>query len=132
MVFVDTGAWFALYVPDDPDHPAARTWFLSNEEPLVTTDFVVCETLTLLRARREPRRAIDFGRGLLEEQLADVHFGAPIQFRRAWILFQQTRACDWSFTDCLSKVVIDDLGVRRAFAFDGHFRQFGSVEVVPN
>ena len=39
---------------------------------------------------------------------------------------------DWSFTDCTSKTVMDSLGIRTAFAFDGHFREFGSIEVVPN
>jgi predicted nucleic acid-binding protein len=25
-VFVDTGAWFALFVPTDPDQAAAKAW----------------------------------------------------------------------------------------------------------
>lgn len=132
MVFVDTGAWFALYVPDDPDHQAAISWLCDNEEPLVTTDFVVSELLTLLRVRGESRRAIEIGRSLLEETQSKLHFITPVQFRRGWILYQQARAREWSITDCLSKVLIDELGIRKAFAFDGHFRQFGSVEVVPN
>ena len=24
-IFVDTGAWFARFVPTDPDHPAAKS-----------------------------------------------------------------------------------------------------------
>ena len=53
MIFVDTGAWFALFVPSDPDHNAATEWLAANRELLFTTDFIADETLTLLRARGE-------------------------------------------------------------------------------
>ncbi len=38
---------------------------------------------------------------------------------------------EWSFTDCLSKVVMERLAIRTAFAFDQLFRQFGIVSVAP-
>ncbi|MEO6391427.1 MAG: DNA-binding protein [Pyrinomonadaceae bacterium] len=53
MIFVDSGAWFASVVPSDPGHAAATHWLEVNNEPLITTDYVVDETLTLLRARGE-------------------------------------------------------------------------------
>lgn len=37
----------------------------------------------------------------------------------------------WSFTDCVSRVVMGRLGIDTALAFDEHFRQFGTVNVVP-
>jgi predicted nucleic acid-binding protein len=43
MIFVDTGAWFAAFVPNDPDHAAADTWLETNREPLITTDDVIME-----------------------------------------------------------------------------------------
>jgi predicted nucleic acid-binding protein len=49
MIFVDTGAWYASAVPDDDDHPAARNWLDGNTLPLLTTDYVIDETLTLPR-----------------------------------------------------------------------------------
>jgi len=55
----------------------------------------------------------------------------PNQLHRAWIFFQQRAAAGWSFTDCTSKIVIDDLGITTAVALDDHFRQFGSVIVAP-
>jgi predicted nucleic acid-binding protein len=53
MIFVDTGGWFALIVPTDPNHGQAAEWLQTNNEILFTTDYVVDETLTLLRARGE-------------------------------------------------------------------------------
>ena len=32
-IFVDTGAWFAPFVPTDPDHPAAKVWLNHNTSP---------------------------------------------------------------------------------------------------
>ncbi len=51
MLFVDTGAWYALTVPSDPDHAAARHFLQQNPRPLVTSDYVVDELLTLFVVR---------------------------------------------------------------------------------
>jgi predicted nucleic acid-binding protein len=53
MIFVDTGAWFASVVPTDTDYHAAIAWLSTNSQPLITSDYVIDETLTLLRARGE-------------------------------------------------------------------------------
>jgi predicted nucleic acid-binding protein len=37
----------------------------------------------------------------------------------------------WSFADCTSKVVIEKLHLAAALSFDHHFKQFGTVAVVP-
>ncbi len=75
------------------------------------------------------KRANEAGRQLFDESIAALHFLTPDQIRRAWILFQQRALSGWSFTDCTSKVVIDELGIKTAVALDEHFRQFGiSVE----
>ena len=57
MIFVDTGAWYASLVPTDPDHSGAVQWLATNSFPLLTTDYVIDETLTLLRVRGERKRA---------------------------------------------------------------------------
>ena len=128
MVFVDTGAWFAWYRPADPNHCASGV-IGCESEPLLTTDYCVDETLTLLARGgvfgSRWKQAVPFRGG--RDQL---HFVTPEQIYRAWILFQQRAAAGWSFTDCTSKVVIDELGIKTAVALDAHFRQFG-ILVVP-
>ena len=130
-VFIDTSAWFAAAVPWDANHATAAAWFKRNQRPLVTTDFVLDETLTLLRARGENRRAIALGIRLFAGDLAMVHHLTPEQIQAAWQVFQQFRDKDWSFTDCTSKVAIEQLDCDRAVAFDEHFRQFGTAVVEP-
>lgn len=52
-------------------------------------------------------------------------------FEAAWELFYGFRDKDWSFTDCVSFIVMERLGISSAFAFDDHFRQYGRFTVVP-
>jgi predicted nucleic acid-binding protein len=131
MIFVDTGAWFASVVPWDAHHAAAQAWLSQNHAPLFTTDFIVDETLTLLRVRGESARAVLLGEKFFSNQLADLYFLQEADIRAAWDVFHRFSDKEWSFTDCASKVVIEKLGLHIAFAFDQHFRQFGSVHVVP-
>jgi predicted nucleic acid-binding protein len=131
MIFVDTGALFALVVATETDHDAVQAWYDANEESLVTTDYCVDELLTLLVARNRPALAVATGWKMFNESLCQLHFLTPDQIRRAWVVFQSQYRQGWSFTDCTSKIVIDDLGIQTAAALDQHFRQFGNVTVVP-
>lgn len=131
MIFVDTGAWLAASVPSDANHPAASHWLTGNAEPLLTTDYVVDETLTLLRARGERTRSLLLGEKFFNGHLAEIYVLTEADTVLAWEVFKGFNDKDWSFTDCASKVVIERFGVRQAFAFDHHFKQFGSVRVVP-
>jgi len=129
MIFIDTGAWFARFVPDDLAHTQVAKWFSANRDVMVTSDFCVDETLTLLVARKRPRLAVEAGHALFSESLARLYF-LTRQIHRSWILFQQRAAAGGSFTDRTSKILIDDLEVQTALALDEHFNQFG-VSVFP-
>jgi predicted nucleic acid-binding protein len=131
MIFVDSGAWFASIVPIDADHEAASAWFTLNTEPLITTDYVIDETLTLMKARGESTRALQLGHAFFHGALTAVHYLTADDIHAAWEIFQRFSDKGWSFTDCTSKAVIEKLGVSSAFAFDRHFRQFGTVKIVP-
>jgi predicted nucleic acid-binding protein len=131
VVFVDTSAWFAFFVPDDPNYALVQSWFDSFKPPLLTTDYCIDETLTLLVARKRLGRALVAGRAFFHRNAARIHFLTQNQIERSWILFQQRASAGWSFTDCTSKIVIDDLGISTAVALDEHFRQFGTVVVQP-
>ena len=131
MIFVDTGAWFAAFVPNDPDHAAADVWLSQNTATLVTTDYVLDELLTLLKRRGEFDRALRLGERLLSGSIARFEWVTPPDVEAAWEVYREFRDKAWSFTDCTSRVVIERLSISAAFAFDEHFRQFGNVTVVP-
>lgn len=130
-VFVDTGAWFAYFVRRDPDHAAATDWVRTNREPLLTTDYVIDELMTLLKLRESHRVAAAAGEALLEQYVARVERITETDFRGAWDVFRQYRDKAWSFTDCTSKVVMERLRITHAFAFDTDFEEFGTIVRVP-
>ena len=111
-VFVDTGGWMACADRSNPVHTActsARDATLEAGRILVTTDFVVDETLTLIRFRLGLAAAnawwqqIDGSRRLRWERVESD------RFERARQLFVQYRDKDLSFTDCTSFAVMREL-----------------------
>jgi predicted nucleic acid-binding protein len=131
VIFVDTGAWFAITVPWDINHLAGSRWFERNTQPLITTDYVIDETLTLFRSRGEPERALILGERLFSARLTSIYYLTQEDVEESWRTFRRFSDKEWSFTDCTSKVVMEKLGITHAFAFDQDFRQFGTVTVVP-
>ena len=77
------------------------------------------------------RRTIGVGRRLLDGSVAELEWVTPADVEAAWQTFRQFGDKEWSFTDCVSRAVIERLNISTAFAFDEHFRQFGNVHVVP-
>jgi uncharacterized protein len=132
-LFVDTGGWTACADEADPVHRracAARDAALEAGLLLVTTDFVVDETLTLLRLRlgldaaEAWWRQIDGSARLRWERITVERFD------RARQLFFRYRDKGFSFTDCTSFVVMQELRLARALATDRHFRQM-RFQMVP-
>jgi uncharacterized protein len=131
MVLVDSSAWFASLVPTDSHHSAALGWLTRNSLSLATTDYIFDETMTLLRVRGQNIRAVRWAEQMLAGNIAVIHYTSEERIGRAWAVFRDYSDKNWSFTDCVSKAVMDELEIKIAFAFDRHFRQFGTVTVVP-
>ena len=86
-MFVDTGAWYAAYVVSDPDHARVKLLIDGAKSRLVTTDFVLAESLNLLRARNELQRTIVLGRDLLAHAAAELIHVTPTDLEQAFIVF---------------------------------------------
>jgi uncharacterized protein len=132
-LFVDTAGWMACADSADPAHVrccAARDGALEAGQTLVTTDFVVDETLTLLRIRLGLSAAetwwqqVDRSPRLRWERIDSD------RFEKARHLFFQYRDKDFSFTDCTSFVTMREVRLTLALTTDRHFRQVG-FQVVP-
>jgi predicted nucleic acid-binding protein len=128
MTFVDTSAWFSAYVPTDPFYHRMRT-ILFGAGRLVTTDYVLDETLTLKRTRGHFDRALHFGPHILEQRVTVLEYVKSTDVAQAWIEFSRFRDKAWSFTDCTSYVVMKRLSITNAVSLDDHFRQMPGIAV---
>lgn len=139
QVFVDTGAWKALYDKDDALHDLAVQTSLNlkaQKAAFVTSNFICDETITLLRVKTGHEPATKFGDNLWGSRIINiVHVAREIE-NQAWEIFKKYSDKSFSFTDCTSFVVMQQLEITQAFTFDSHFRQFGfqtlpTAEILP-
>ena len=129
-IFVDTSAWYALVDKDDADHRTAASFLAANTTPLVTTNAVFSETVTLIRYRMSLETARIFGQKLKESTFVRMIALMPADEERAWDIFCKYRDQDFSFVDCTSFAVMQRMTLAAAFAFDRHFRVM-KFSVVP-
>jgi len=132
-LFIDTGGWVALVDTRDPAHqPArqARDGCLKRGGVMVSTDYVLDETLTLLRARL----GLAVAKRWWEQADASTRLRweriDPPRAQKALAVFFRWEDKEFSFTDCTSFTVMRELGLRRALTTDDHFRQAG-FEITP-
>lgn len=127
-VFVDSSWFKALLDVRDDFHTDALQQFGKFREKnifLVTSNFIVDETLTLIRVKSGLETALKFRDKLLEmSDVLKVVRILPQDEKMAWRWFPE----NWSklsFTDCTSFAVMKRLELKEAAAFDRHFTQAG-------
>ena len=129
-VFVDTGAWVALRYGRDQYHERARRLVerLRRERlGLVTTEWVLGEAVTLLKARGAIDHAVALGEALLGGRLGHLVESTADRRARAWELFVRHRDRRVGWVDCASFAVMEELGLRRFFGFDDDFVRAGFI-----
>lgn len=130
-IFVDTGAWYALLDEDDANHHAAVKFKDSLPHPLMTSNYIVDEVLTLARNRLSHKVAVEIGQKLWDESIANLIRVTPQDEKKAWEIFVKYRDKAFSFTDCTSFALMERVGITEVFAFDEHFKQYGNFIVLP-
>lgn len=128
LVFVDSAAWIAAADDSDADYESSlkeRIAVLEAGATLVTTDFVMDETLTLLRKRVGlPACARWWGEINGSPRLRWENVGQE-RFGRACEMFFRQRDKDYSITDCTSFIVMRELKIHDVLTSDHHFAQAG-------
>jgi predicted nucleic acid-binding protein len=127
-MFVDTAGWMACADSADRAHPracAARDAALEAGRWLLTTDYVIDETLTLIRIRLSLAAAEAWWTQLEGSSRVRHEAIDALRAERARAMFFRHRDKDYSFTDCTSFVVMRELKVTDVLTTDRHFRQMG-------
>ncbi|MCC6806197.1 MAG: type II toxin-antitoxin system VapC family toxin [Deltaproteobacteria bacterium] len=131
-IFVDTAGWMMMFDAADPQHDAARETrdrWLARGGRLVSSTFVLDETLTLMRVRLGRESARNWW-SIVSASQRLVWFDVDADCRKdalKWFFKLEDRRL--SFTDCTSFALMKKHGVKVAFTSDRHFRQarFGVV-----
>lgn len=128
LLFVDTAGWMACADGSDPAHGkavAVRDSWLEGGGLFVTSDYVVDETLTLLRIRLGIDAAETWWQQVDGSSRVRWEHVSPARADKARGLFFRYRDKDFSFTDCTSFVLMRELKLREALTTDRHFLQAG-------
>lgn len=127
-IFVDTSYFKALLDIKDDFYKRATQLSYDLEKrqvKLITTNFILDESYTLLRKRR----GLSFAKNLRElvfSQNKDIQiFRVQAQDEaNAWTLFVENWS-DLSFTDCTSFAIMNRLELTDVATFDSHFARAG-------
>lgn len=130
-VFIDTAGWLALGNKSDEWHPRAVEIYhqIARERwHRLTTDAVIIELCNALR--KPPLRPLAHTlteniykakrRGHLE-----IVYVTPELIHQGLMLFRERKDKDWSLTDCISFVVMEQRSITQALTTDHHFEQAG-------
>jgi len=128
QTFIDTGFFKALVDGEDDFHSKAKQiWgkLRTKNLRLITSNFIIDETLTVIRAKCSLKKAMKF-RDLLADnsQIVKIVRVTAVDELGAWQWFVK----NWSklsFTDCVSFSVMKRLGIKRVASFDKHFQRAG-------
>lgn len=126
-IFVDTSMFYALTNENDDFHSSAVTiWdkLQAAQDIIVTSNYVLDETFTLLRKRRGRLVVDEFRKSLAGEYPIKIMRVIVSDEAKAWDYF----LLDWSdlsYTDCVSFAMMKRLEITHAAAFDNHFKRAG-------
>lgn len=133
MIFVDTSAFLALVNEKDKNHTAAARFLedIKNGRikirKIITSDYVIDETLTRIRYAVGQKEAVQWGKDILASNVVEkLEVGREL-FELAWELFQTYDDKKLSFTDCTSFAIMKKKGIEKAFSFDGDFERTGFI-----
>ncbi len=125
MIFVDTGYFLGVLLPDDTLAHRAVPWEERLREPLLTSEFVLVEVADALGLPRNRSMVRPFFNSLRQDNVIEIVPASSELFDDGLQFYDARNDKEWSLTDCISFVLMRQRGITRALAFDHHFEQAG-------
>jgi uncharacterized protein len=128
--FADTYFYLAVLNPRDAEHQRAIAVSRQLRGRVVTTEFILLE-LGDGMARPPARQAfVQFCRALRADPRVEIVPASDGLLDRGLALYAARADKEWSLTDCISFVVMQDRGITEALTGDHHFEQAGFVALL--
>jgi predicted nucleic acid-binding protein len=130
VIFVDTSFWIALRNRRDPRHAEAATLLRARADGgFATSNQIRGETWTYLRRRVGHDGAVEFLDALERSPRVQLFSITEKQEQQALKWLRQRDEREYSYVDATSFVLMRELRIREALAFDGDFSAAGFVEL---
>jgi predicted nucleic acid-binding protein len=123
--FIDTYYLLALVNTKDKSHDAALRHSQGRAAGLVTTTWILLEFADALAAVDSRVNAARFIRGFQHEPFVEIVPPTLSQFERALDRYEQRPDKEWSLTDCISFLLMEEREITDALTADRHFQQAG-------
>jgi uncharacterized protein len=131
-MFVDSALLVARYDRDDKFHGRAKGLLETlSADPgqrirLILNDYIFDEVVTTLLYRTRRHKVAQMaGEILRRSRTAEILPVPRALVEKAWALFSSRPDKLWSFTDCVSFVLMKDLRLTTALTFDHNFEEAG-------
>ncbi len=130
IVFADTFYWVAVANRNDASHRNATEFAQRSASRLLTTEWILTEVANGFATERH-RYLVQQLRTLwrTDKTLSIIEANHDV-FERGLDLFGNRPDKEWSLTDCISYVVMQDHGLTDALTADHHFEQAGFVPLL--
>jgi len=131
-IFVDTWGWLAIGHRKDHFHKEIKAYYQrlrAGNCQIVTSDYVLDETITVLFRRENYEEAIHFMEGIF--QAAEIGYLTvdkitAERFASAWQLRKRFKDKPRiSFTDITTMVIMQERGIKQLLTKDEHFIHVG-------
>jgi uncharacterized protein len=129
-LFVDTSAILAILNAADQKHARAGSTYrnlLETAEPLISTNYIILETVALLQSRLGISAVVTFQKDILPT--LDVEWLTKESHEAAMTALLTASRRKLSLVDCTSFLTMRKRGLSRVFAFDAHFAEHGFEQI---
>jgi uncharacterized protein len=124
-IFADTSYYVAWLSPRDEHHVRAVELSENNRAMIVTTELIVVELVNFFSKTAGRSIVADFVRSLRNDPDTRILPASDDFIARGFELFSKRPDKEWSLTDCISFVVMEEYGILEALTSDADFEQAG-------
>lgn len=124
-VFADAFFWIALLNRRDEFHGKAKLYAKVFQGSMITTQWVLAEVADAMASSIARQSIQSFFQELTADQAVTVLDATADLFHRGIELYHERPDKNWSLTDCISFVVMNEHGLSEALTGDHYFTQAG-------
>ena len=126
-VFADTFFFLAILNPTDGSHRRSVELSRSLVARRVTTAWVLTEVADAMAQPANRAVFLEFLIALERNPAVSIVPASDTLYRHGLEFYRSRHDKDWSLTDCISFVVMQEQGIAEALTGDHHFKQAGFV-----